>query len=638
MSLRNERGAVLTSSSSDGSVLARALGIAVDPFTHAAGAGGAAVALERSVRAALWPLTWGYMLDQLAGEIPDDAIAAARAHYLANVTAGGALPALRLGRQPYGVLPATSLRRWRLLDPPDLDARLVPLLNGLTPAWSAALAAVPRVTPGGDVGTVLANAVAMSPVSMRYAARAVTVPAPDAATFMRLAQALLPVQALGLPLDPALARAVFGPSATSLTGPLVADQPSETVPLPAAQSYINWLVFNGLDTLRTGAPPGGANTLLFALLRHALLRSYANAVLRIVRARGLAAPGEGTEPGLDGGTAPTPWARLAAPLDGVTAAGQTLAAHLDALRAANSSAGSPAAAQVAELMEVHGALRSLLSVPTAALARYTGGVLDLASHRLDAWVSAMATRRLAALRTRKALGVRLGGYGVLENVRPASGAPASHGYIHAPSLGQAATAAVLRSGHLAHLGGPDAPLALDLSSRRVHLALALLEGVRNGQPLGALLGYRLERGLHEGHPGLALDRYIAALRGLAPLDAITAAEHELRVATERQQAAAQVLGQLRQQHDAAKATDTALKNQIAAAEPQYDTARARADSLNAQLSSARAQLTNLRTTGRAASRRSWCGAIRSPPRRRRSQRSNRRPPRRTRRATTSWRT
>ncbi len=91
---------------------------------------------------------------------------------------------------------------------------------------------------------------------------------------------------------------MFGPSATSLTGPLVADQPSETVPLPAAQSYINWLVFNGLDTLRTGAPPGGANTLLFALLRHALLRSYANAVLRIVRARGLAAPGEGNEPGL----------------------------------------------------------------------------------------------------------------------------------------------------------------------------------------------------------------------------------------------------------------------------------------------------------------------------------------------------
>ena len=77
------------------------------------------------MRIALWPVTWGYMLDQLAGELSDDAIAAARAHFLASVAAGGALPTLRLGRQPYGVLAVTSLGQWRLLDPPDLDAQLV---------------------------------------------------------------------------------------------------------------------------------------------------------------------------------------------------------------------------------------------------------------------------------------------------------------------------------------------------------------------------------------------------------------------------------------------------------------------------------------------------------------------------------
>ena len=197
-------------------------------------------------------------------------------------------------------------------------------------------------------------------------------------------------------------------------------------------------------------------------------------------------PGEGTEPGLGDGTpAPTPWARLGAPLDGVTAAGQTLASTSTRVRQANSAAGSPAAAQLTEFLELHGALRQLIGLPSAVLARLAGGVLDLASHRLDAWVSAQATRRLATLRTRRPLGVRLGGYGVLEDVRPATAAQAaSHGYIHAPSLGQAATAAVLRSGHLAHVGGPDQPLALDLSSRRVRLALALLDGVRAGQPLG----------------------------------------------------------------------------------------------------------------------------------------------------------
>ena len=593
-SLRNERGAALVTSGSDGTQLARALGIAADPLAHAAGAGGAAVLTERQMRTVLWPATWGYMLDQLAGDLSGGALAAARAHLIASVAASGALPALRLGRQPYGVLAATSLAQWRLLDPSDLDARLPPLLTALAPVWRAALNVVPRVAPGTDLGTVLATAVAMSPVSLSYAARGLSLPAPDAATFARLRQALEPVRALGLPLDPALARAVFDPSVTTLSGPLVADQPSETAPLVPAQNYIAWLTRTGVDQVRTGDPPAGANTLLFTLLRHALLRTYATTAVRIALARGLAAAGEGTEAGLGDGTAPTPWARLTAPLDGVTAPAQTLGAHLDAARQAGTAGTSPAAAQLTELLELQASLRQLAGLPTAVLARATAGVLDLASHRLDAWVSAQATRRLTALRTRRPLGVRLGGYGVLEDVRPAPAAqPVSHGYIHAPSLGQAATAAVLRSGHLAHLGGPDAPLALDLSSRRVRLALALLDGVRAGQPLGALLGYRLERGLHEHHRELVLDRYIAALRALAPLDAITAAEHDLSVATDRQQAAGQVLGELRGQSDAAKAADTALRARVASAQPAFDTARANAAAQAQRLQSARAALQNL---------------------------------------------
>ena len=48
-------------------------------------------------------------------------------------------------------------------------------------------------------------------------------------------------------------------------------------------------------------------------------------------------------------------------------------------------------------------------------------------------------------------------------------------------------------------------------------ATRLLDGVREGQPLGALLGYQLERALHEGHPGIELDECIAPLRAVAPL-------------------------------------------------------------------------------------------------------------------------
>jgi hypothetical protein len=60
---------------------------------------------------------------------------------------------------------------------------------------------------------------------------------------------------------------------------------------------------------------------------------------------------------------------------------------------------------------------------------------------------------------------------------------------------------------------PNDLLAIDLSSERVRLATWLLDGVRQGQPLGALLGYRFERRLQEA--GKA--QFISYFRELAPL-------------------------------------------------------------------------------------------------------------------------
>jgi hypothetical protein len=55
--------------------------------------------------------------------------------------------------------------------------------------------------------------------------------------------------------------------------------------------------------------------------------------------------------------------------------------------------------------------------------------------------------------------------------------------------------------------------AIDLASARVRLALELLDGIRQNQPLAALLGYRIERALHKGQA----DRLILSLRSMAPL-------------------------------------------------------------------------------------------------------------------------
>jgi hypothetical protein len=71
---------------------------------------------------------------------------------------------------------------------------------------------------------------------------------------------------------------------------------------------------------------------------------------------------------------------------------------------------------------------------------------------------------------------------------------------------------VLRNAYRTRGGGESSQYAIDLSSRRVRMGMKLLDAVRQGQSLGALLGYELERGLHEGHRPLELSRFIEPLR------------------------------------------------------------------------------------------------------------------------------
>src|SRR5439155_20594513 len=62
-------------------------------------------------------------------------------------------------------------------------------------------------------------------------------------------------------------------------------------------------------------------------------------------------------------------------------------------------------------------------------------------------------------------------------------------------------------------------LAVDLTSERVRLALGILDGMRTGQSLGALLGYRIQRALHDRYAVAEMDEYIYALRERFPLRA-----------------------------------------------------------------------------------------------------------------------
>ncbi len=197
------------------------------------------------------------------------------------------------------------------------------------------------------------------------------------------------------------------------------------------------------------------------------------------------------------------------------------------------------------------AVRHLKDLPTARLERIFTEHIDCCAYHLDAWQLGMVHYQLAHMRyqdnTGKEVlpGLYLGAFGWLEDVRPENkelkpvqldaelakifnkpgdvplmSDASNGGYIHAPSLNHAVTAAVLRNGYLVNAapGNPQS-LAVNLSSSRVRVGLSMLEGIRNGQSLGALLGYQFERGLHDRYNLAEVDELIYKLRKAFPLRA-----------------------------------------------------------------------------------------------------------------------
>ena len=503
----------------------------------------------RHMNRALWPATWEYFFTNMIGVVFNDAhVAWARNHFVEHVRASGPLPTLRVGRQPYGVLPVTSLNLWKSSAPIEADrnreAALKNFLLRMWGLWYGQLARVPRVgriadNPDKDFADIFS----MDGVSSSYVIRHLMgqgyqeqlwrflMPPGGQSThnlsfWFRKRSELTKrgLAAAGLNFDPRVAYSVYSGWSRVLRGPVA--QPtigSEDAPLDP--NYIDLLLnTSDLEALRRETFTVQPRGLVYSLLRHAMLLAYWTAATRLqTAASGVPGPPPFDREFFDDPN--TAWAALNGPAAGVT--DRPLWAYLRELQSA--PADAVIAACVSPLLELRESLAHLKNLSAAKLQRLCAGTIDLASHRLDAWVTSFATKRLAELRAQRGTGIVLGGYGWVVNLKP-SPPPAAEtvpgvegviyrpndnpGYTHTPSLAQAATTAVLRSGHLTHATAADANLlAIDLSSGRVRLATWLLEGVRQGQPLGALLGYRFERHLHDSK----LAHFISYFRQVAPL-------------------------------------------------------------------------------------------------------------------------
>ena len=576
----------------DGQWLAEHLGVAGDFFAHTAGAEGTDQLTVRAMSRALWPATLGYWMRTMLAPVFDDAtIARTRDFFGGYVFGSGTVPALRIGNQPYGVLPTTAFSRMSWFERGGDAAFLRGLhdvLEKIRADWAPLVPGVSRVGGAGDPHQLLLDIVGQHPFSVewyqRYAESLTSLfNRLNLDGFGGLIAALLISAERSAAKDvltrlgyagagePPILGQVEGADQNLLTGGVVDDRPLSTLPVREYtvdhRNYLRWLADaarSGIDALYqqdgfVGDQPPAA--LLYLMLRHALQLGYHDASVRLHVDAGLytveqAAAAVQDSPFLHIRTAATLSESRYQPLyedaPAITGrAGQSVADYIVGVLGA--------APDTTDLSDQIAAIERLVDQSTIRLEGAFAGHVDTLSYRLDAWLLGLVNLQLGLMRGLSPgggpqlagggaaseggprTGVHLGAFAWLEDLRPDPGTrtpvqldddlaadftgpglspltsdSTNEGYVHAPSLNQAVAAAVLRSGYAA---GSDALLGVTLTSARVRGALNTLEGIRSGQSLSDLLGYQFERGLHDRHGAIEVDRFIGYLRKAFPLRA-----------------------------------------------------------------------------------------------------------------------
>lgn len=577
----------------DGQCLAEFLELDPTFVAGVHGSGGVDQMQARAMQTALWPATLGYWMDTLFTPNPgttsifsDAVIEDTRSFFTSYVSGCGPLPAIRIGGQPYGILPVTAFSRiqWFREDDrfrsslsPSYLAALHNLLRQLDADWTTMSQNAAWVGKAGDPHQILLDIVGLNPSSVEYYSRNAESRDQLFNMFNRYALGPAWITAptnLNLHVLPIALLQRLGYTGTALPDLLnhyfLTDNPqittiiddralSETNPIraytPDQRNYIQWIIdaaSQSLDTLREES--GFTNNqspqaLLYLFLRQALMLGYYDTSYKFHRSAGFLSVPElmamRTEPTFvhiaeAPGTTESRFGALYKTESRITGSPSLLVSDYISQQLFIAPEAANFAAEI-------NALQVLVNASTAELERAFAGHIDTCSYRYDAWLLGLVNQHIQAQVAAKAAtqqerGLYLGAYAWAEDLHPSTDqlvvaqlpadlAPKfpgtvplmsdseNGGFIHAPSIPHADAAAVLRAGFVAAQpgGANSGDLSVNLSSDRVRVALALIEGIRNGQSLGALLGCQFELGLHDDHALAEVDKFIYPLRKQFPL-------------------------------------------------------------------------------------------------------------------------
>lgn len=459
----------------DGQWVAEYLGIDPALFVQQHGAGATDQAVARAMHEALWPATLGYWMETMMAPVfTRSAIEQTREFFSRYVVAGGAIPAIRIGAQPYGILPATKLSRMGWLDqrfgdhlgtaallrePPMLPylRRLHALLRQIEVDWDATANDVSFVgRADGDPHRMLLDIVGLHPGSVewshRYAENLQTV-------FNRLnlrglggfierillalqrAAARLKLQQLGSTAGPPMILdKIFSGKHHPLRGGVVDDRPlSETEGVhaytPGGLNYIQWLIDAANVSLDALYKQDGFNddtpptALLYLLLRHALQLGYHDVSVSLHEAAGLYSAEAARTARSD-----DPFLHVREGTPASESRYQPLYAVSQAITGSPTqplhrfiATGIGTLGLASRLRDQLRALERLKREPTARLERAFADHADCCAYRLDAWMLGIVNVQLALMRNLAdgqaappRQGIYLGAYGWLEDLRPES--------------------------------------------------------------------------------------------------------------------------------------------------------------------------------------------------------------------------
>ncbi len=465
-----ERGVLASTLTQSVELFAEATGVDVQHVANAPSSGDLAFEDARAMLRVIGPALIDTAVDNTAAlkGIDEEEVIA---FFEQAVAARGPLPLLRFGKSPYSVLPLVQLDGMTpLASDTDNEKRIETFVRDFAMAvgresQTAAQATVPVLQPGDpDAERKLEVILKLNPVSRRLEVN--TVGFPDA-------------RGIGCPYVMSAAHPVLEYLAALASQPLgqLVDPTDSDTEWPLLYRLARLSLMKQTLILAGSKAPAFTNVKISTRvhLTQDEQSKFELASLAVAR-RSLAALAAERLPVLG-------------PVSGVvqTASGRFLAG----LRRLEAIAQEPNGVAKLELLLME--------------------TIDLFQHRIDAWATGVAYRRLVKRRRAGRAGLVGGYWGMIGRLRFESVTGRTDGYLQAPSPNQAVTAAILRSAHLRHRD--TGAFAIGLDSVRVRRGLKLLEMLQAGLSPGEALGYIGERRLHDRQQDVLVFR----LRDLFPI-------------------------------------------------------------------------------------------------------------------------